>query len=175
MGSGLAYGQGSVATSPSAMLLSGTISFSSQGGDLYAGGEDEARLTTLAIIPSLFYFVAPGWGIGGDLSYTRQSQRDESLTIWGAGPKIGYFIDSGSNSIPFLSGGINFLSIGNEDDSESGVRFKFGGGVLLRKDHMAVAFEATYLNDRFKFEGADESTSGNTILVGIGFAGFLYK
>jgi len=138
MGFGFAYGQRSEATSPSAALLSGAVSFSSQGGDLYAGGEDEDRLTTLAIIPSLFYFVAPGLGIGGDLSYNRQSQGNQSLTIWGAGPKLGYFMDSGSNTIPFLAGGINFLSIGDEDDSESGFRFKIGGGVLLRKDHMAL-------------------------------------
>jgi len=34
MGFGLAYGQRSEATSPSAALLSGIVSFSSQGGDL---------------------------------------------------------------------------------------------------------------------------------------------
>jgi len=84
-------------------------------------------------------------------------------------------MDSGSNSIPFLGGGINFLSIGDEDDRESGFRFKFGGGVLFRKDHMALSLEVTYLSDRFKVEGADESISGNTITVGVGFAGFLYK
>ncbi len=162
------------ATDKGAMLASGVFSFSSQGGDLYGGFAND-RLTTLAIIPSLFYFFAPGIGIGGDLSYNRTSQGDNSLTIWGAGPKIGYFIDSGSNTIPFVSGGVNYLSVGDGDDSEGGFRFKFGGGILIRKGHMAVSMEAGYVLDRFKFEGASESTTGNTFAIAVGFAGFLYN
>lgn len=168
-------GQGrSEATDRGAALISGIFSFTSQGGDLY-GGFDNDRLTTIAIVPSLFYFVAPGIGIGGDLSYNRVSRGDFSATIWGVGPKIGYFVDSGSNTIPFVAGGINYLSIGDDDDSEGGLRFKFGGGILIRKGHMAVSIEVSYVLDRFKFEGASESTTGNTIAIGVGFAGFLYK
>ena len=175
MGFNFAQGQTrSEATDKGAMIVSGAFSFASQGGDLY-GGFDDDRLTTIAIIPNLFYFIAPGIGIGGDLSYNRTSQGDFSFTIWGAGPKIGYFIDSGGNTIPFVSGGVNYLSFGDDDDSEGGFRFKFGGGILIRKGHMAVSIEAGYILDRFKFEGASESTTGNTIIIAVGFAGFLYK
>jgi hypothetical protein len=174
MGAGFAQGQTrSEATDTGAALVGGGVSFSSQGGDLY-GGSDDDRLTTLAIVPSLFYFVAPGIGIGGNISYDRMSQGDASFTTWGVGPQIGYFMDSGGNAIPFVAGGVNFLSIGNQDDSESGFRFKFGGGVLIRKDHMAVSIEAAYVIDRYKFEGAEEAITGNTIVIGIGFGGFLY-
>jgi hypothetical protein len=161
------------ATSKGASLVSGMLSFSSQGGDLYSWEDD--RLTTIAIVPSYFYFVAPGMGIGGDISYNRMSQGDHSLTNLGIGPKIGYFIDSGSPSIPYIAGGINYLSIGDEDDSESGWRFKFGGGVLIRQGHLAVAIEADYFMDRFTFEEADKATTGNAIIVAVGLAGFLYK
>ncbi len=177
MGFSFAQGQArSEATDEGAKIVSGVISFSSQGGDLYTGfDDDDDRLTTIAVVPSLFYFIAPGVGMGGDLAYNRASRGDDSYTVWGAGPKIGYFIDTGGNTIPFVSGGVNYLSVADEHDSENGFRFKFAGGVLIRKGHFAVAIEAGYILDRFKFEGASKSTTGNTIVIGAGFAGFLYE
>jgi len=166
MGFSFAQGQArSEATDEGAKIVSGVISFSSQGGDLYTGfDDDDDRLTTIAVVPSLFYFIAPGVGMGGDLAYNRASRGDDSYTVWGAGPKIGYFIDTGGNTIPFVSGGVNYLSVADEHDS-----------VLIRKGHLAVAIEAGYILDRFKFEGASKSTTGNTIVIGAGFAGFLYE
>ncbi len=112
------------------MLIGGMLSFSSQGGDLYSsqtydpydGSVVDDRITTIGIIPSLFYFISPGIGFGGDLSYNRMSQGDNSSTTWADGPKIGYFIDSGSNTIPYVGGGVNYLSIGDQDNSENGFR-----------------------------------------------------
>ena len=173
VGFNLAHGQaGSEATDKGSRLISGGFSFSSQGGDLYGGSDD--RLTIVSIVPSLFYFVAPGIGLGADLAFTRMSSGDDSMTSWGVGPKIGFFKDSGGDAIPYISGGVNYLSIGDGDDSENGLRFKFGGGVLIRKGHLAMAIEVGYIFDRYKFDGDDESTTGNTIVVGIGFGGFLY-
>jgi hypothetical protein len=166
----MAYAQGSEATDKGAILISGMASFSSQGGDLFEDIE-ENRLTTIAIVPSVFYFVIPGLGIGADASYNRQSQGDNALYTLGIGPKVGYFLDSGSAAIPYVAGGGGFTTIGN-GDSESGYYFKVGGGVLLRKDHLAVAFEAGYMYTSFDIEG--ESFSGNAITVGVGFAGFLF-
>lgn len=176
LGSSLVQSQGrSAATDQGAKLVSGAFSFASQGGDLYAGGDDRANIVT--IVPSLIYFISPGIGIGGDLSYARQSQGDFSATEWGAGPKIGFFMDSGGSMIPFIAAGANYLSFSNsfDDDSENLLRFKVAGGILIRKDHLAVSIEAGYLLDRFKPEGADESVNGNTIVIGIGFAGFLFN
>lgn len=83
-----AYGQvRSEATDKGAMLVSGTFSFSSKGGDLYEGFDDD-RLTTIAIVPSLFYFISPGLGVGGDLSFNRLYQRDFSAHVLGIGPKV---------------------------------------------------------------------------------------
>ena len=174
MGYGFAPAQTrSEATDVGATLVSGAFSFSSQGGDLYENTDDK-RYTVVALVPGFFYFVAPGLGIGGDVSYNRESQGDASFTFWGVGPKIGYFIDSGTDAIPFFSGGLNYISFGDGSDSEGGLRFKFGGGVLIRNGHLAVAIEAGYVWDRFKFEGASEATTGNSIAIGIGLAGFLY-
>lgn len=163
---------GSEVTGEGALLVGGAFSYSSQGGDLYESGNE--RLTTVAIVPSVFYFVSPGVGVGGDLSYNRTSQGRSALTAWGVGPKAGYFFESGSNLIPFASGGLNLLSIGDRDNSETGFRIKFGGGVLLRKDHLAISVEAAYMMDRFKPEGFEKSITGNTLALGVGFGGFLY-
>ena len=172
LGSSLVQSQ--EATDRGAKLVSGALSFSSQGGDLHEGFDGD-RLTTIAVVPSVFYFIAPGIGLGGDLSYTRLSQGDNSFTTWGAGPKVGYFIDSGGNTIPFVAGGVNFLSTDLFGDSETGFGFKVGGGILIRKGHLAVAIEAAYLYERFKPEGFSESITGNTIAIGVGFAGFFFN
>ena len=163
----------SKATDKGAMLVSGAFSFASQGGDLYERSHGERRTST-AIMPSLFYFIAPGVGLGLDLFYNYTQYRYYSLTAWGAGPKIGFFIDSGSKAIPFIACGVNFLSMGEGMYRKNGLRFIFGGGILIRKDHMAVSVEANYVIDRYKFEGSSGTTTGDTIAIGIGFAGFLY-
>jgi hypothetical protein len=165
-----AYAQGSEATDKGAFLISGAASFSSQGGDLFEDA-GENRLTTIAIVPSVFYFVIPGLGIGADGTYNRQSQGDAALYTLGIGPKIGYFLDSGSNAIPYIAGGGGYATIGN-GESYSGYYLKVGGGVMLRKDHLAIAFEAGYLYTSLDIEG--DSYSGNAFTIGVGFAGFLY-
>jgi len=166
----MAYAQRSEATDKGAILISGMASFSSQGGDLFEDVE-ENRLTTIAIVPSVFYFVIPGLGIGADVSYNRQSQGDNAFYTLGAGPKVGYFFDSGSNVIPYAAAGFGFITFGN-GDSESGYIIKGGGGIMIRRGHLAVAIEAGYQYMSVDIEG--ESFSGNTIAVGVGFAGFLF-
>ncbi len=150
------------------MLINGTISFTSQGGDLYVGSGND-RLNTLNITPSIIYFISPNIGIGGDLSLLRRSLGDYSSTIWTFGPRAGLFIETGSSTIPFLSIGVNLLSIGDEEESNTGSRIKFGGGLLFHQDHLAVTVEADLLVDRIKFEGSSESTSGNIFLISVGF------
>lgn len=172
-GSSMVLGQTrSEATDKGSSIISGMFSYSSQGGDLYAW--DDERFNTFQLIPSFFYFVAPGIGLGADISYERMSQGDDSFTTWGAGPKIGYFMDSGSNTIPFVAGGFNYLDM---DDGDNGSRIKLGGGLLIRKGHLAVSIEANYNIDRIKFEfgGMSESESGNSFGISVGFAGLLYN
>lgn len=163
----------SQATQNGATLIGGTLSFASQGGDLYEGFDDD-RLTTIMLSPTLFYFVAPGFALGANLAFTRLAQGDASFTTLGIGPTAGVFFDSGSKAIPFFAGGVNYISLGSDGEDESGLGANFGGGVLIRQDHLAFSIEVTYVYERFKPEGFDESITGNTIFVGIGLAGFLY-
>ncbi len=163
----------SAATEKGALILSGGFSFSNQGGDLYEDYNNES-LSTLIIVPGLFYFVTPGVGLGFDVSYNRRSRGSSSYSTWGAGPKAGYFMDSGTNVIPFWGGGFNFLSSGSGDESQSGFRIKLGLGLLMRKDHMGVSLEAGYLLDKISLKGNTDSTTGTTFLISMGFSGLFY-
>lgn len=165
------------ATRRSALMVGGSASFSSQGGDLYEGFEGD-RLVTIDLVPSALYFAANGLGVGADFSFSRVSQGDNSVSVTGVGPRAGYFFESENNWIPFFAGAVNLLSIsgelGGESDSETGLRLKLMAGVLLRKGHLGVSFEAHYYYDRFKPEGFEDAITGDTLLLGIGLAGFFY-
>lgn len=172
LGFNLALGQSrNEATDKGASIISGMFSLSSQGGDLYEW--EGERFNTFQVTPSLIYFIAPGIGLGADISYERMSQGGDSFTTWGAGPKIGYFIDSGSNTIPFVAGSFNYLDF---DDGDNGLRIKLGGGLMIRKGHLGVSVEANYSIDRIKYEfsGMSDSISGNSFGITVGFAGFLH-
>jgi hypothetical protein len=52
--------------------------------------------------------------------------------MFGIGPKLGYFADS-DTGIPFLAGGVNYLSRGTGGNSEGGFGIQVGGGMIIRK------------------------------------------
>jgi len=161
------------ATKKGSVLISGSAAFSSQGGELYEF--DTERLYTLSLSPSLFYFVAPGFGVGIDFTFNRLAQSEESLVTTGIGPQAGFFFESSGGVIPFLGGGVSHLSIGTDDDRDWGVGFNLGAGAFIRKGHLAAGIEVNYVYERFKPEGFANAVTGNTIFIGLGLAGFVYK
>jgi len=164
---------GGKATSGGSKLISGALSFTSQGGDLYGGYSNE-RLNVVSIMPSLFYFVSPGLAVGADLSYDLRYRGSSSYTTLGVGPKIGYFGETGSNLIPFVAGGVGFLTTGSDLGDTNGYRIKFGGGVIIHKGRLGASFEVSYLLDSYSYEGSSESITGNTIIFGVGLVGFIF-
>ena len=152
----------SEATQKGAILLSGSVGFSSQGRE-----NRDDRLTTVYIDPSLLPSGSPGFGLGGDLSLAYVGMGSSSSTSIGIGPKAAYFFDSGSNTLPFLGGGVSLLSYSN-GSSSSGFRIKLGGGMVIRKGHLGLIIEADYVLDNV------EDVSYNTLMLTVGFAGLLY-
>ncbi len=98
-------------------ILIGSFAYSSTGGELFVAEPDEdGRITTLQINPSLSYFVAPGLAIGGKVLFQRTAQDDDSFTTWGLGPQILYFIGSNraqssvkGTTYPYLGATFAFL------------------------------------------------------------------
>ena len=165
----------SVATQKGAHIINGMVSFTSQGGDLYSGGFSDNRISTFMISPSYLSFVEDKIGIGGNLSYTRTSQGDINIFSFGIGPQFGYYFDNVSNTIPFIETNINYLSIGGNGNNEGGFGLKLGGGLVVRMGHAGFSFEAGYLRESFKPNGATSAVTGSTFFMGAGLVAFLYN
>jgi len=163
----------SPATAAGSQFLSGAASFTSQGGDLhdYTGN---TRQNNWMLTPTYLYFIIEKLGIGGNLSYDRESQGSNSFTTWGIGPKASYFFDSGQKTIPFAAFSANYASIGVDGETQGGMAFVLSGGETIRMGKLAIILEAGYRVERFKFDGAEEATSGNTFFLAVGFGAFLF-
>ncbi len=159
-------------TDAGAVYISGHLSGSNSGGDLYE--INGHRFEEFIVVPSVLYFVTSGLGIGGDISLHHQKQADFSSTTFGIGPKAGYFFDSGGTTIPFLSVGAHLLSMGDEYGSDTGFGFRFGGGLILRTGNLAFSLGISIGQQRINFEDVDETITGEQLLIDIGIGGFLF-
>ncbi len=156
-----------------ASTISGSLSFSTSGGDLYEYGGD--RLTTISLLPTYNYFVAKNLFIGGVLDVSYLAQGGDNITSFGIGPQLGYaFGDSSSKVIPYINLGILYQSIkygssDNDNEASTGTDLFFGIGVMVPdKKNLGITFEANYSMMKI------ESVSGNVISLGIGIVGLLY-
>jgi len=148
-------------------------------GDLYEDEEGNSS-TTLLIMPSLAHFFVPKFGFGGDLLLLHSKQGDEGTSTLGLGPKAMFFFGGkDSKSYPYITLGFyyvrNTIDYGKYDQTDSGTRFKFGGGVsIMIATHLGLLMEASYNLDNLKREGAKKSRSGNMLIVSMGLAGFTF-
>lgn len=156
--------------------LGGALSFTTQGGDYYAPGEND-RLTTVNLNPSVQYFLAPGLAVGADALLEYQAQNDVSLRIFSIGPSASYFFGGAdTRAYPFLSVNPLYTNIGRNEDSSIngfGVVGSIGGAFQIARN-VAITAEGFYEYESFSTEGADERVSGNTFGLRVGVSAFLY-
>jgi hypothetical protein len=171
-------GIASVQTGQGAIWVGGSGGFTSSGGDLYGGGEDNKdRASLIALTPIVEYFVDPNLFIGPGLNWQHASQGEYSVNRLGIGARIGYaFPSGGSNPIPYLGASFLFNSASHDGESSgSGTSILLGGGIcVLAAKHAGITFEAGYQMDSWKGEHWDKSETGNIILVSIGVVGLVY-
>lgn len=165
-------------------MIMGSFSFSSSGGELYESGDGD-RLTSFELSPMLGYFIVPGFSIGLQFTYSNLSQGDASLSSWGVGPEIAYFIGGNEAkekikgvTYPFLTASYYIMgdtySSGSSDRSQSGSKFRLGVGIdHLITESVGLFGLLAYDMDTEKPEDG-ESESGNQIGVYAGFNIFLY-
>ena len=72
------------------VVLGGSISWSSLGGELYEDS-DEERYTSILLNPVALFFVAPGLAVDGDLYVENESQGNADATTIVVGPAVAYF------------------------------------------------------------------------------------
>jgi hypothetical protein len=178
-------------TNKGSVMVYGSFAYSSAGGHLYE--DDGDRLSTLQFNPSVSYFVTPGLALGGKFLLSRTSQGDASLTGFGIGPHLLYFIGGNKpkdkvkgTTYPYL--GTTFLysrATAGEDDEDltiSGTMFSFGFGVChMLSNSVGLVGEAAYQIDNmtvkwedWEGEEEEESESGDKFNLVAGFVVFLF-
>lgn len=175
----LLYSQG-YAVGKGAVIISGTGSFSSSGGELFEDYENN-RLTNIALTPGVNYFVGKNFFFGGSVELSIQSQGDYSSTATGIGPQIGYaFGNETSRSFPFIFTGYRYYNLSYEEgdnaENASGTDFIVGLGMIIPvREHIGFMFESGYHIINLKDSENNDSFGGNMFYIGIGISGLLYK
>ena len=167
------------------MIVDGSVYFGSQGGDLYKDTADNS-ITTIGIMPSVGYFVAPSIMVGGQIVYVSSSQGDDKMTTFSVGPVVGYYfnLDATRTEVkgaiyPYVKGfflyGQNKLEWTGSDATTDVMSFGGqGGAVFMLSNAIGLNASVRFQSDSFKPEGADESTTGTSLQVGAGITAFLW-
>ncbi len=161
------------------IMLSGSVYFSSLSGDLYEVDGD--ALTTIGVDPTLGYFVVPSVMIGGVVDFANISQGDESMSVVGAGPMVGYFFDMTKAEVkgsiyPYIIGFFTYRSISDDALDEDVSVTSFGGkaGIdYMLSDGIALNAGVKFTSVSSKY-GDEDSISGTEIWVGAGLSVFVY-
>jgi len=168
--------------------FSGTVSFESRGGDLYEVYDDdlrERRVSIYSINPSFLYFVMPNLSIGGEFLYDRLSTTDESLSIFGLGPRAAYYFgEEDRGSYPYMGASFLFAKIGEDGTITVNRNFypegtliritPFAGVVFMVSKNVGVSVEVYAKIDSFKAKGGDKSYKGDIFGLRFGIAGFIF-
>ena len=158
-----------------AWVLDGTVSYNSDGGELYENADGD-RANTVLVNPSLLYFVTPGLAIGGALFVENFSQGDFSLTTIGIGPAVNYFFGEPESTVyPFLGASVAYASLSSDFFDASGIALGFGGGAaFMLSGSVAITAGGSYEISNLSIDQLDETQSGNTFRLEVGVAAFLF-
>lgn len=157
------------------VVIGGTVSYTSQGGELFENTDGD-RLNSLLLNPFALFFVTRGLGIGGDFFVQKASQGDQSVTTLGIGPSVAYFFGGPENTaFPFVSGGLEYANLSSTGFDASGFGFNFGAGVAFMVSRgVAVTTQASYEVLNLSVDQLDESFSGNGFGLRAGISAFLF-
>lgn len=190
-------------TGMGSVMLSGKGAFSSKGGDLYGGFDDDnERMLSFSGSGSVDLFMLPGVALGAQGLLETESYKNYSEITWGIGPEAWLFIggwreDAAAGSLyPFLTGGFlykrtttkmvidwpgNDLFAEEQESTDALTTIKIGGGICyMLTNTVGFIFEVNYEIDKIKFEGsddfegADKSIEGNNINVLAGISAFIH-
>ena len=163
------------ATDRGAVVLGGSVRWSSSGGDLYENNEGD-RYNSVLVNPRVLYFVAPGLGIGGNLYVESESQGDFNATTIAVGPAAAYFFGGpDSSALPYISGFLGYGKTTTSGWDGSGLSFGAGAGLaFLLSPSVALTAGAWYRLDNTTVDQLDQSFGGNTMALEIGVEAFLF-
>jgi Outer membrane protein beta-barrel domain len=98
--------QDSRATDKGSVLIGGSAALTRTTNDTDAS---ESSSTLIYVSPRALFFVAPRFGLGGDLSLGRSSSGGRSSTGIGVGPAVRYyFVPPGRSTLPYAGAAVRF-------------------------------------------------------------------
>ena len=162
-------GEPTYALDRGSLIIGGEASFTSSGID----GDDD-RTTTLMVNPAVQYFVRPRLALGGELNLARYSVGDQSVTLFGVGPRITYFFGGPDTRLhPLLSGSVSWVrSSYGDDQSDSQAGYRAAAGALYRLTRsVGITGELFYQGE---IENSDEDLGLNTFGLQFGIAAFVF-
>lgn len=163
------------ATDKGAWILGGSVSYASDGGELYENAEGD-RLNTALVNPRALYFVSPGLAIGGQVVVQHTSQGDASFTTLGLGPEVAYYFGGPESTVyPFVAGNVAYATISSDGFDASGFGFGFGAGAaFMLSRSVALTAGGEYTIDNLSVDQVDESFTGNSFRLELGVSAFLF-
>ena len=160
---------------PGSIVLGGSVSFTSSGGDLYENAEGD-RATTITINPRALFFVMRGLAVGGDVLISTSSQGDFDSTTLGIGPAAYYFFGGPNARIyPFIGASVGYAKVSVEDFDGSGLVYGPTAGVaFLLSESVALTTAATYRMENVSIDEIDEDVDGNVFSIDVGIQAFMH-
>jgi outer membrane protein W len=162
------------------ILIDGSAGFSSSGGDLNeVNGE---KSTEIMVNPFIGYFIVPNLGVGLEGIFAKESQGDYSVSAFGVGPRVAYFLgNASSKTFPFLGAGV-FLVKGKAETGDPGVtaeetQFNISvsaGITAMVAKNVGITGKVYYTLESNKPKDADEAIKGNIIGVALGISSFIF-
>lgn len=175
------------------LYLNGSVFFTSRSGDLWES--DGESVTTLGvgnanigmdgliidITPTIGYFVAPGFFVGGQMAVNRYSLGESDLTVIAVGPTLGYYFNAAStrpevrgSAYPYVRGFFTFSNFSN-GNGVTVLQYGGKGGILYMLSRAVGADLAVqFRGDRWDSDYTDNAETGTTLSVGLGFTAFIY-
>lgn len=164
------------ATDRKATIISGSVSFSNQMGDLF-NERPEKTLIRVSFAPNVNRFVLKNFFIGGGLEFLYNQQFNFNSTAIAIGPQIGYtFGNSNRPVLPYVDLGIRYYNMKTQVYKLSGSQIEFGfGAIVPLKTHFGLIFQGGYQIVELKRKEFDNNISGRIFSIGIGIAGLIFN
>lgn len=167
-------------TDKGSMLVAGTATIQRS---TFEFGDNESTSTGVAISPTILFFVAPRFAIGGQLGLSRVNFEEGNSSSWLLGPAARiYFGESSSKTLPFVGasfaiGGSSTESDDSDDESGSDTWGLEGvaGITWMVSRQVGITGEAYVQRTEFENDGFDIEQTRTDLGIRFGFAAFLFR
>lgn len=169
-------------TDKGSVLVAGSASIARSTSEI---GDIEIKTTGVSLHPSLLFFIAPKFAIGGQLGLSRVSSDDSDATSWLLGPAARlYFGEPSARILPYVGASVSFGGFSTDDkDSNQSVSSDVWGfeGIAgltwMASRQVGIIGEAFFERATIESDNAAFSAEQKRTDFGIrfGFAAFLFR